>query len=60
MSLPQPPYTYATEAEAEAASNQLFLAVNPSGTTERLWGWFVNNQGQYQLDAPDGWAPPAS
>jgi hypothetical protein len=58
MTLPQPPYTYATEAEANAASNQLFLAVNPDGTAELLWGWFINDQGQYQLPVPDGWEPP--
>lgn len=49
--IPQPPYIYDTQAEAEAASNQLYLALNPSGTTERLWGWFINEQGQYQLAA---------
>jgi len=52
MSLPQPPYVYATAAEANAASNALFLDANPSGTTELLWGWIINAQGQYQLDVP--------
>jgi hypothetical protein len=57
MSLPQPPYTYATEAEAAAASNALYLAVDPGGTTELLWGWTVVD-GQYVLGVPADWTPP--
>jgi len=59
MTLPQPPYNYATEDEANAASNQLFLAVNPDGTTELLWGWYVDTNGNYQLAVPEDWVPPA-
>lgn len=53
MTIPQPPYIYATQAEAEAASNALYLAQNPAGTTELLYGWVINAAGQYQLAAPD-------
>jgi hypothetical protein len=57
MALPQPPYTYATEAEANAASNALFLAANPTGTTELLFGWSTNADGLYQLLVPADWSP---
>lgn len=57
MNLPQPPYTYATGAAANVASNQLYLSVNPQGTTELLWGWTLNEQGQYQLAVPYGLTP---
>jgi hypothetical protein len=60
MAPPQPPYTYATADEANAASNALFLAVNPSGTTELLFGWFLNAQGQYQLAVPDSGEQPVT
>ncbi|WP_186266886.1 hypothetical protein [Burkholderia gladioli] len=45
------PYVYASQAEAEAASNALYLAANPNGTTELLWGWFINADGKYELAA---------
>lgn len=51
-SLPRYPYIYDTQEEAETASNQLFLALNPDGTTERLYGWMITQDGKYQLVAP--------
>lgn len=48
----QPPYVYDTAEEAQAASNQMYLALNPEGTTELLWGWIINSDGKYQLDVP--------
>jgi hypothetical protein len=58
--LPEPPYVYDTLEEAETASNQLYLAEHPEGTTELLWGSVVNADGKYQLDIPDGWSPSSS
>lgn len=42
-------YIYNTQAEAEAASNIMYLEIDPNGTTEMLYGWFINEDGKYQL-----------
>jgi len=38
-----------TQAEAEAASNQMFRELHPEGTTELLYGWERTEEGKYRL-----------
>jgi hypothetical protein len=42
-------YIFNTQAAAEAASNALFLALHPEGTTERLYGWTLTPDGKFEL-----------
>lgn len=42
-------YIFDTQAAAEAASNALFLALHPGGTTERLYGWTLTPDGKFEL-----------
>lgn len=39
---------YETIAEAEAASNAMYLEMKPEGTTEMLYGW-IAVEGGYEL-----------
>lgn len=43
---------YDTQAEAEAASNQMFLQLYPDSTTELLYGWERLEDGRFRLVQP--------